>query len=206
MQIIPHKIGEKFTLISTLGLDHTYRVFRTFDGKYFNKQTQKFEQFNDSYSSDFEFYLYPHPTSSLLRVSRVNYLPKLPLDLIFEFMDKDKNIVFMERHTYGGFHDESKPQTCIVFGKIYDPMGHPISNARVEVAVNRDAYFTNTFSNVGPSTFTVTDSAGYFELPLVKGLQVTINIPATGFVTSGFVPTTLEAVELNYTCLSKRIP
>jgi len=206
MQIISHNLGEKFTLLSTLPLTHIYRIFRTFDGNYFNKQTGKFEALNPTYASQYEFQLFQHPTSSVLRMSRVNYLPKLPLDVVIEFLNPaDKATpVLLERHLFGGFHDENRPPTCLVFGRIFDPMGNPISNARVEVAVNRDAYFVNTYSNVGPSTFTVTDASGYFELPLVKGLQVTINLPAIGFVTNGYVPN-LEAVELSHNCLVKRI-
>lgn len=202
MNIIQHSIGEKFTLLTTFPATHKFRVFRSFDGKYFNKASVKFEEYNPSLISSYEYSLFDHPTSPSLRMSRVNFLPKIPMDVVLEFVAPIVGVVGMERHLFGGFFDEGRPGLCIVFGRIYDPSGRPIPNARVEVAVNRDAYFVSTYSNVGPSTFTVTNEAGYFELPLVKNIQVTINIPAIGFVTTGYVPNK-EAVELASNCLDR---
>lgn len=202
LQTYSHNIGEKFVLLSDLPADSKYRIFRSFDGKYFNKLTKVFETIEPTTPEVYEHPVFTHPGSPHLKMSRVNFLPKVPLDLVFEFLDNTGVSILMERHIFGGFFDESKPGVCVIFGRIIDISGRPVPNTKVEVSHNRDAYFTNTYANVGPRTYAATDEAGYFEIPLIKGIQVTINVASIGFATTGYVPDK-DAVELSKNCLQR---
>lgn len=198
IKTVNHNIGEKFVLLTELPTSSVYRIFRSFDGKFFNKVTSMFEEY--SATSNYEFTLYPHPASTGISSSRVNYLPNIPLDLVFEFLDANKVPVGYQRHTFGGFFDESKPSLCVIYGKVTDISGRPIPNARIEVSANKNPYFIRTYANIGPSTYTVSDEAGYFQIPLIKGIEVTVSIPATGFSVVGYVPNK-DSVELKPNCL-----
>ena len=187
MEIINHKIGESFTLITENPLITGYRVFRSFDGKYFNRERKLFEVWEDENKDSYFFPFFPHQVEGL-QVSRVNYIPKNQQDLIFEMLDVDLTVVIRERHLFGGLYDESKPDLCVVYGTIYDPSGHPIKNSKVEAVLNKNGYFIDKMPILGPVAIAVTDDRGYFELPLIQGINVTISIPALSFTTSGYVP------------------
>jgi hypothetical protein len=73
---------------------------------------------------------------------------------------------------------------------------------KVEVYLNRAGYFTHKAGLVGYAATTISDESGYWELPIIVGLDVTINVPIVGFSQSGFVPP-LSSVELTPETLLK---
>lgn len=200
--LIEHKIGEQFVLLSDLPAPSLYRVYRAIDGKYFNSFTSSFEFMPVPNSVNYDFPLYPHPTIPYLSLSRINYLPRIPLDLVFEFLSASNKAVplSLERHTFGGFFDEKKPHLCILYGTIFDPSGNPLKNTAVETYLNRSGYFVDKFPIIGKTASALTDDRGYFQLPIMQGLNVTVTIPATGFTTTGYVPK-YSSLELTGYCL-----
>jgi len=199
MEITNHKIGEHFTLITENPLVRSYRVFRSYDGKYFNRDRKLFETWEAENADSYIFPFFPHPVPGL-QLSRVNYIPKTQQDLIFEYIDSSSSVVKRERHVFGGLYDESRPGLCIIYGTLYNPSGLPIPNTILEASLNKNGYFLDKVPIMGPVATAVTDERGYFELPLVQGINVTINIPAVSFTTSGYVPKTSTAVLSGY-CL-----
>lgn len=200
--LVEHKIGEQFVLLSDLPAPSLFRVYRSVDGKYLNNFTSGFELMGAVNSANYDFPLYPHPSISYLSLSRINFLPRIPLDLVFEFFAAgDKTTPLrLERHTFGGFFDEKKPKLCILYGTIFDPSGNPVRNAAVETYLNRSGYFVDKFPIIGKTSSALTDERGYFELPLMQGLNVTVTIPAIGFTTTGYVPK-YSSIELTGYCL-----
>lgn len=107
-----------------------------------------------------------------------------------------------ERHVFGGDGGTAEASTCRIFGTILDVLGNPIAGEKVEVYLNRAGYFTHKAGLVGYAATTISDESGYWELPVISGLDVTINIPIIGFSQSGFVPS-LSSVELTSETLLK---
>lgn len=205
MEIINHKLGEKFTLLTELPPEATtYRVARVTDGRFYNKLKRQFETYISSDINNFLFNLHTHHIPGLAS-SEVEYLPEAQQDLIFEFLQKDidgnYHVVSRERHVFGGFKDKDSPKLCIIFGYIYDPSGRPVVGARVDATLNRNGYFIDKTPLLAPTSYAITDDSGYFEMPLMQGINVTITIAALGFVTKGYVPL-LSNVKLSAYCLS----
>jgi hypothetical protein len=199
MEIINHKIGESFTFITEDTRAKSYRVFRSYDGKFFNRERKLFEVWEDVNKNTYIFPLFPHTVPGL-QLSRVNYIPKTQQDLIFEILAEDNTVLYRERHLFGGLYDEAKPNLCIIYGTLYDPSGHPVINTKIEASLNKKGYFIDKIPVMGPVATALTDDRGYFELALIQGINVTINIPAIGFVTSGYVPKTSSS-QLSTYCL-----
>jgi hypothetical protein len=198
-----HKIGEQFTLVSDIPSARTYRIFRASDGRYFNKINRSFEVIEAPSRASFcDMSLSAHPSGSSLLYSHINFLPRIQLDLVFEFHDINGIIVGFERHTFGGYTELSRPGLCVLFGTLYDPSGNPLVGTRVDAALNKSGYFIDKHPIISPATSSLTDSRGYFELPLIHGINVTVSIPATGFTTRGYVPKT-GTLELTGYCLVK---
>ena len=76
---------------------------------------------------------------------------------------------------------------------------------RVEAYLNRAGFFTHKAGLIGYAATTLTDDTGYFELPLIVDLDVTINVPIIGFSTRGFVPNR-ASVELTHQALLSTRP
>ena len=198
METINHKIGEKFSLLSDLPSTSVYRVARVSDGKYFNRDTREFEVLPID-STSFTFTLYNHSIPGLT-VSEVEYIPTGQQDLIFEFVSSQGIVVKRERHVFGGLRDKNSPKVSVLFGTIYDISGSPIRNAKIEVSLNKAGYFIDKNPIIGPMATAVSNDSGYFELPLIQGINVTITISAIGFVTNGYVPS-VSVIELSPYCL-----
>jgi uncharacterized secreted protein with C-terminal beta-propeller domain len=179
-------------------------VARVSDGKYFNKDTREFDRYTTDNYTSFVFTLYNHHIPGLT-VSEVEYIPVGQQDLIFEYVDSIGTVLKRERHVFGGSRDKNAPKACVIFGTIYDTSGSPIRNATVKVSLNKAGYFIDKNPIVGPELSTVSDESGYFELAVIQGVNVTITIPAIGFVTSGYVPL-ISVVELSpYSLLRERV-
>lgn len=103
--------------------------------------------------------------------------------------------VSYERHLFGGRHSINEPTTCRVYGTLKDVSGSPLEGQKVEAYLNRAGFFTHKAGLIGYAATALTDETGYFELPLIVGLDVTINVPIIGFTQRGFVPN-LTSVEL----------
>lgn len=203
MQTFNHKIGEKFTLLTNYPTTNVYKVMRVIDGKAFNRSTSKFEVFNPLEPNSFYFPLFQHQIEGLTS-SEVYYLPEFQMDLVFEFLQPDIDGNYTpfahERHLFGGFRDKDTPKLCVVYGTIYDPTGAAVKGARIDATLNRQGMFIDKTPMVSPTAYAVTDDAGYFELPLMQGINVSINIPAIGFCTNGYVPM-YSSVKLSPYCL-----
>lgn len=198
IDVITHRIGEKFTLVTDVPVTSKVRVLRSSDGRYLNKVDKLFETFNPLNITKYEFEL--SPLNDALSKLFVDFIPRTQNDLIFEFRNDDGIHLQSERHTFGGFHDANVPNKCILFGNIMNPSGQPLSNAKVEALLNKSGYFIDKHPLLGPVAGTYTDENGYFELPLLRGISVTVNIPSTSFTTSGYVPN-LPSIELSPYCL-----
>lgn len=107
-----------------------------------------------------------------------------------------------ERHVFGGEVNASESVTCTIYGTLLDVSGKPLSGQKVEVYLNRAGYFTHKAGLVGYAATALTDESGYWEIPIIAGLDITLSIPIIGFTQSGFVPT-LSSVELTPETLLK---
>lgn len=101
-----------------------------------------------------------------------------------------------EKHVFGGPENASQPQICTIYGTLLDVSGKPLTGQKVEVYLNRAGYFTHKAGLVGYAATAISDESGYWELPIIVGLDVTINVPIVGFSQSGFVPP-ISSVELS---------
>jgi hypothetical protein len=110
-----------------------------------------------------------------------------------------------EKHIFGMANSASQPQICSVYGTLLDVSGKPLVGQKVDVYLNRAGYFTHKAGLVGYAATTISDESGYWELPIIVGLDVTINVPIIGFSQSGFVPP-LSSVELTPETLLKYRP
>lgn len=200
IDVLTHKIGEKFTLVTDVPIDSKVRVIRSVDGRHYNKVDKLFETFNPLNTSKYDFDL-TQLTDSLSKLF-VDFIPKTVNDLVFEFRDGSGEYLYSERHTFGGFYDASTPNKCIIYGTVLTPSGTPCNNVKVEALLNKSGYFIDKHPLLGPVAGTYTNEIGYFELPLIQGISVTINIPSSNFTTSGFVPN-VPSLELSPYCLLK---
>lgn len=198
-----HKIGEQFTFITEAKDAANYVIYRASDGKYFNTLTRSFDSPDLVSPESISNYLNPlknHPATSNLKTSKVTFLPRQPLDLIFEVRTLTGESLSFERHLLGGYSEPNKPGICVIFGTLYNPSGAPIVGARVDANLNRSGYYIDKHPVISPASSAITDERGYFELPLIQGINVTISIPSTGFTTGGFVPKQ-QSLELSGYCL-----
>lgn len=202
MQTFNHKIGEQFTLVLESPDAVTYRILRATDGRYFNKANRSFEVIaSEAERASFcDIPLANHPSGAALKSANINFLPRIQLDLIFEYRNATGETLLFERHTFGGFTELSKPGLCVIFGTLYDPSGNPLVGTKIDAALNKSGYYIDKHPIISPAITTVTDERGYFELPLIQGINVTISIPATGFTTRGYVPKQSN-LELSGYCL-----
>lgn len=107
-----------------------------------------------------------------------------------------------EKHVFGLANNASSPQLCTIYGNLLDVSGKPLTGQKIEVYLNRAGYFTHKAGLVGYAATTLSDESGYWEIPIIVGLDVTINVPIVGFSQSGFVPP-LSSVELTPETLLK---
>lgn len=110
-----------------------------------------------------------------------------------------------EKHVFGLPDNASAPQICTIFGTLLDVSGKPLTGQKVDVYLNRAGYFTHKAGLVGYAATALSDESGYWEIPVIIGLDVTINVPIIGFSQSGFVPP-LSSVELTPETLLKYRP
>ncbi len=120
-------------------------------------------------------------------------LPKDRQDLLFIY--EDDGVISYERHFFGGKLSTNEPSTCLVYGTLKDVSGRPLEGQKVEAYLNRAGFFTHKAGLIGYASTALTDESGYFELPLIVGLDVTINVPIIGFTQRGYVPS-VSMVEL----------
>jgi len=110
-----------------------------------------------------------------------------------------------EKHVFGGANNASQPQICTIYGTLLDVSGKPMTGQKIDVYLNRAGYFTHKAGLVGYAATALSDESGYWEIPIIVGLDVTINVPIVGFSQSGFVPP-LSSVELTPETLLKYRP
>lgn len=198
IEVFQHKIGEKFSLVTDLPAS-ILRIYRAYDGKYFNSVTKRFEDYTVANGPQYVFTTAPLVSTGLSTLL-IDFLPKLQNDLIFEFVDQQSLTVLQrERHLFGGYYDPTATPLCLVYGTIISPGGRPIESVRVDAFINRGGYFVDKHPIVGPETSAITNSVGYFELPLMQGISVTVTISELGFKSSGFVPI-VSSLELTPYC------
>lgn len=110
-----------------------------------------------------------------------------------------------EKHVFGGEANATSVTTCTIYGTLLDVSGKPMAGQKVEVYLNKAGYFTHKAGLVGYATTALTNEVGYWEIPIITGLNITLNIPIIGFTQSGYVPA-LPSVELTSETLLKYKP
>lgn len=110
-----------------------------------------------------------------------------------------------ERHVFGGEVNATSVSTCTIYGTLLDVAGNPMQGQKVEVYLNRAGYFTHKAGLVGYAVSALTNESGYWQIPVIVGLDITISVPVIGFTQSGFVPS-LASVELTSETLLKYKP
>lgn len=202
MLLFTHQIGEKPIIVrEDDSIEYYVRIRRVSDAHYFDIDTEAFVDLDEVEAEDVWIEMGQYNGSNDLKGITLDFLPKGVLDLLFEYRKGDEFLYEsdgFERRQFG--KPSIDPDTCVVFGTILDVSGKPVAGQRVDAFLQRTGFFTDKSGLVGFSSSTLTDSAGYFELPLVQGTDVRISIPAIGFVTAGKVPFT-EHTELSHTCL-----
>lgn len=200
LQEFRHKIGEHLTVVRqtpSSSTPPTITIRRVADGFYFNWLTKVFEEVTDAPTSNHSMEMLPFfstvPTTLWSR--DVSGLPKTSQDLLFIYDTGE-----IERRTFGNTTMASGNNTCIVHGTLLDVSGNPMSGYKVEAFLNNNGYFVGASGLVGSAVTAISDEAGYFELPLIMGLDVTISIPALGFTSKGKVPS-VSSTELSFRTL-----
>lgn len=191
MVTVDHKINERVVLIRESDSDVTLRIRRIADGYYFNHQTTDFESYNSSNDAHYSVLMQDFDTG-LKQLTLVS-LPDVAQDLLFIFTNDDGSVY--ERHIFGGPASVNEPTLCTVYGTLKNVSGEALSGQKIEAYLNRAGYFTHKAGLIGYAATALTDETGYFELPLMVGLDVTITVPIIGFTSRGFVPNT-PSVEL----------
>jgi len=89
------------------------------------------------------------------------------------------------------------PGHVVLYGWILDPKGNPIADAEVQVALSKAPQQSSDGSWIDAySVLTTTNVQGYFELQLVLGLWVSVEIPELRYAKSGRLPTTSGYLKL----------
>lgn len=190
-----HRMKERLKIIKEAEGDLTLRIQRVTDGYLFNPGTSTFEVLTGDLD-DYEISLDDYYEDGLKTITLLT-LPTVAQDLLFIFTDTvgGTPTTSFERHVFGGVDFTDSPSTCLVFGTLIDVSGNPLSGQKVEAYLNRAGYFSHKAGLIGYAATTLTDESGYFALPLIRGIDVTINVPVTGFSTRGYVPNS-TSVEL----------
>lgn len=195
-----HKINEFVTVLREAEGDLFLRIRRVSDNYYFNPLTAQFEEFNGL--SNYNIELVDFYDTGLKSVTIFD-LPKISQDLFFEYretvLDDEEEgeiISSFERRIFGATSSTNDTPMCIVYGTLKDVSGKPMAGREIQVFLNRAGYFVHKAGLVGHAANALTDSSGYFEIPLLIGLDVTINVPSVGFSTRGYVPN-VASVELS---------
>lgn len=189
-----HKIAEQLVLVREVNTAVTLMIMRISDGYFFNTSTQAFDS---SYVAGTNDSTYTYNMSALystgLATLSLTVLPEEAQDLLFIYTDN--SVTTWERHVFGGASTTTSPSLCRVYGTLKDVSGRPLVGEKVEAYLNRAGFFVHKAGLIGYASTTLTDQTGYFELPLITGLDVTINVPIIGFTQRGFVPNVAQ-VEL----------
>jgi hypothetical protein len=211
MNDIKHKIGEAYTAVrAAQGTEQEVSIRRINDGYWFNFISGAFENYqatsDNSYRSVFETV---NDNPEFVKVD-INNLPDIPFEAVFVYKDinvdgQGTDVKEYERHVFGGRILADEPNTCKIFGTLRDVSNKPLAGQKVEAYLNRAGFFTHKAGLIGYSATVLTDESGYFELPLIQGLDVTISVPIIGFTQRGFVPT-ISAVELSTQTLLSYAP
>lgn len=203
---IKHKIGESYTVVKEArGTSQELSIRRVSDGYWYNFLSQSFEDYVPTSDNSYRNNLEEFPDNPEFSKLTLSQLPAEYFDSIFvyRYFDVDgqgANVEEYERHVFGERDVNSKPNTCKIYGTLRDVSGSPLSGQKVEAYLNRAGYFTHKAGLVGYAATVLTDEAGYFEIPLVQGLDVTINVPIIGFTQRGFVPR-VNSIELTTSTL-----
>lgn len=206
-----HAIGEKITLIrESVGVEQEVSIRRVSDGFWFNFLGEEFQEYlvsaDNSYRNVFEDF----EDNEEFRKLEINNLPPERMDLLFVYRDIDVDgqgtvVETYERHVFGGRDKADEPDMCVIYGTLRDVSNRPLVGQKVEAYLNRAGYFTHKAGLIGYAATVLTDESGYFEIPLIQKLDVTINVPVIGFTQRGFVPT-LSSVELSTETLLSYLP
>jgi hypothetical protein len=79
--------------------------------------------------------------------------------------------------------------TCIIYGYVYDASGRALEGAVVTAAVaSEPEYAASTVGVSSAAITTVADTAGYFELTLLQGIEVNLRVAAMDYAKKVTVP------------------
>ena len=201
IQEFSHSIGEKFTVVrEARGVEQELSIRRISDGFWFNFLGEEFQEYVASSDNSFRNVLEDFDDNPEFRVLTLDTLPKERLDLMFVYKDinvdgEGTDVEEYERHLYGGRERSDEPAMCTIYGTLRDVSNRPMPGEKVEVYLNRAGYFTHKSGLVGYATTVLTNESGYFEVPVIQGLNITLNVPVIGFTQRGYVPT-ISSVEL----------
>lgn len=207
MTTVKHRINERVVLVRNRNLgDVKLRIYRVKDGYIFNKISSEFEPFNSgsvqNYDIPFDGESEGNSTVADHKVLTLLTLSDRAQDLLFAYLNEEDEQVEVERHIFGTSGVVNEPSICTVQGFLKNVSGEPLIGQKVEAYLNRAGYFTHKSGLVGYAASAITDDTGYFELPLMVGLDVTISIPVIGFTTRGIVPSTASVVLSSHALLS----
>jgi len=205
-----HRINERVVLLQEVETEDatlSLRVLKWADDLYLNFSTSEFELITPGSEEDYTLEFDPVGDTTL-QVLVLDTLPVTVQDLLFEYtetLNDVPEVIRYERHLFGGGAASGGVTLCTVYGNLIDLSGKPLANQKVESFLNRGGFFPHRAGLVGNAVHTITDHAGYFELPLIIGLDVTISIPVIGYTSRGFVPN-VPSVELTSQSLLTHYP
>lgn len=181
-----HKIGEPFKVVRAEQNDPTFLTVRQLYGDNFYLDFGSSTFVEDPVSVELE----PLVDSDVVIYDFNGTFPVTVGDYLFEYTSGTD--VEHEVHRVG--NSAANVAQCVIYGTLLNLSGNPIPGQVVEAMLNR-GYFPHKSGTAASRVSTVTDEAGYFELVLRPGLDVTIAIPSLGYVQRGLVPY-LGSVEL----------
>ena len=90
------------------------------------------------------------------------------------------------------------PDICVVYGTILDANGTPETESQVQVYVknteaSKEGQFVNSYGVTAAPIETFTNDAGFWEVDIMRGATVRINIPAINLDTEVIIPDAVSA-------------
>lgn len=205
MEVFTHKIAVHPKILresDAVSMDVRIRKVRT--GEYYDPSSKTLVE--DDGSLDLDTLWVPMlpfwDTLDIFEID-IDFLEEPVGDFVFEYRTYDGADYHedgYERHLFGTGMSEEKPAVSVLHGTVRNVAGEAMAGQRVDVYLNKSGYFVHKSGLVGTSVSALTDSTGYFELELIRGLEVTVSVPSIGFTVRGKVPDESQTL-LTATCL-----